>query len=91
MVIGIPTASASFGCFMTTKSDHELVPVHELMSEKEVKTLLESLNLSIDGLPKILDTDTQAAKLGAKAGQVIKIYRREGKREIPYYRVVVEG
>ena len=76
---------------MTTKSDHELVPVHELMSEKEVKTLLESMNMTLEGLPKIFDTDPQAVKLGAKAGQVIKIYRREVKREIPYYRFVVEG
>ncbi len=89
--IGIPFASAYFGCFMTTKSDHELVPVHELMSEKEVKTLLDSMGMTLEGLPKIFDTDPQAVKLGAKTGQVIKIYRREGKREIPYYRVVVEG
>lgn len=76
---------------MTTKSDHELVPVHELMSDKEVKTLLQSMNIALDGLPKIFDTDPQAVKLSAKAGQVIKIYRREGKRDVPYYRVVVEG
>ncbi len=76
---------------MTSKSDHELVPVHELMSDKEVKELLQTLNLTLDGLPKILESDTQAVKLGAKAGQVIKIYRRDGKRENPYYRTVVEG
>ena len=76
---------------MTSNSDHELVPVHELMSEKEVKELLKTLNLTIDSIPKILESDTQAVKLEAKAGQVIKIYRREGKRETPYYRAVVEG
>jgi DNA-directed RNA polymerase subunit H len=76
---------------MATKSDHELIPVHELMSDKEVKELLETLNLTIDSLPKMLESDPQAMRLGAKSGQVIKIYRRDGKRETPYYRAVVEG
>ena len=88
---GIPAASAYFGCFMSSKSDHELIPVHELMSDKEVKELLQTLNLTIDNLPKILESDPQAMKLEAKAGRVMKIYRRDGKRETPYYRVVVEG
>ena len=88
---GIPAASAYFGCFMALKSDHELIPVHELMSEKEVKELLQTLNLTIDSLPRILESDPQAIRLEAKAGRVIKIYRRDGKRETPYYRAVVEG
>ncbi len=76
---------------MTSKSDHELVPVHELLSDKEAKALLQKLNLNIDNLPKIFESDAQAVKLGAKAGQVVKINRREGKRDTSYYRVVVEG
>ncbi len=76
---------------MALKSDHELIPVHELMSEKEVKELLQTLNLTIDSLPRILESDPQAIRLEAKAGRVIKIYRRDGKRETPYYRAVVEG
>ena len=62
---------------MALKSDHELIPVHELMSEKEVKELLQTLNLTIDSLPRILESDPQAIRLEAKAGRVIKIYRRE--------------
>lgn len=76
---------------MPSKSDHELVPVHELMTDKEVGELLRSLKISIDNLPKILESDTQAKKLEAKPGQVIRIYRREGKHGYLYYRVVVEG
>ncbi len=76
---------------MPSKSDHELVPVHELMSDKEVAELFKKLGLSIENLPKIFDTDTQAVKLGAKEGQVIRIYRKDDKNEYEYYRRVVEG
>ena len=76
---------------LLAKSDHELVPVHELMSAKDVKELLKTLNLTIENLPKIFESDAQAKKLEATPGQVIKIYRRDGKREYQYYRAVVEG
>ena len=76
---------------MPSKSDHELVPVHEVMSEKEVKELFQTFNITIENLPKIFESDVQAKKLEAKPGQVLKIYRREGKREYPYYRAVIDG
>ena len=76
---------------MPSKSDHELVPVHELMNDSEVKQVLKELNITIENLPRMLESDTQAKKLGAKIGQVIKIHRHEGKREQMYYRLVVEG
>ncbi len=74
---------------MPSKSDHELVPVHELMSDKEAKEVLESLKVSIENLPKILESDPQAKKLEAKPGQIIRIHRREGKHDMFYYRVVI--
>jgi DNA-directed RNA polymerase subunit H len=74
---------------MPSKSDHELVPVHELMSDKEAKEVLESLKVSIENLPKILESDPQAKKLEAKPGQIIRIHRKEGKRDMFYYRVVI--
>jgi len=73
------------------KSDHELVPVHELMTESEVKEMQKTLKITLDNLPRILESDTQAKKLQAKPGQVIRILRHEGKREQEYYRVVIEG
>ncbi len=76
---------------MPSKSDHELVPVHEIMSDKDVKELFKTFNITIDNLPKIFESDVQAKKLEAKPGQVLKIYRREGKREYPYYRAVIDG
>ena len=76
---------------MPLKSDHELIPVHELMTEKEVNELFKKLGITIENLPRIFDSDPQAKKLEAKAGQVIRIYRKDGKNEYEYYRRVVEG
>ncbi len=76
---------------MPSKSDHELVPVHELMTDKEVSELFKKLGITIENLPKIFDTDPQAKKLEAKPGQVIRIYRKDDKNEYEYYRKVVEG
>ena len=76
---------------MASKSGHELVPVHELVSSKETNELLKTMNLDITNLPRIFSTDPQAVKLGAKPGQVIRILRRFENATLPYYRVVVEG
>lgn len=76
---------------MPSKSDHELIPVHELMSDKEVAELCKKLGLTTENLPKIFNTDPQAVKLGAKPGQVIRIYRKDSRNEYEYYRRVVEG
>lgn len=76
---------------MPLKSDHELVPVHELMSDKDASALFKKLGITIDNLPKIFDSDPQAKKLEATPGQVIRIYRKDGQNEYEYYRRVVEG
>ncbi len=72
-------------------TDHILVPEHELMSDKEIKELLKDLDIVPENLPKILESDPQAVKLGAKPGNIIKIERRDGKISYPYYRIVIEG
>ncbi|MDE1767869.1 MAG: DNA-directed RNA polymerase subunit H [Candidatus Micrarchaeota archaeon] len=61
------------------------------MNEKEVSELLKRLGIELENLPRILDTDPQAVKLEAKAGQVIRISRKDGKIDNDYYRRVVEG
>ncbi len=79
------------GELLPSKSDHELVPEHELMNDKEVAELFKKLGIVMENLPRIYDTDPQAVKLGAKAGQVVRIYRKDGKNEYEYFRRVVEG
>ncbi len=76
---------------MASKNGHELVPVHELVTDKEAKELLKNMNLDFANLPRIFSSDPQAVKLGARPGQIIKIFRHSGHGTLPYYRVVVEG
>lgn len=67
---------------------HFLVPKHELVKEDEVNGILEKLGVTKDMLPKIKEWDPAIAELGAKEGDVIRIYRKEDGVENIYYRVV---
>ncbi len=73
-------------------SKHILVPKHEILSEEEVKKLLEKYNITKSQLPKILASDPMVKKIGAKVGDVIKITRKSPTAgESIFYRVVVSG
>ena len=50
---------------MAGKSDHEIVPVHEILKLKDVNELLEEKHIALENLPKILESDSQCRKLGA--------------------------
>ncbi|MGB9732506.1 MAG: DNA-directed RNA polymerase subunit RpoH/Rpb5 C-terminal domain-containing protein [Candidatus Micrarchaeia archaeon] len=84
---------------MATKkedTEHVLVPLHVLLTDAEAKKVLEELHLkSKEELPKIFESDPQAKKLGAKPGQIIKIYREDppfqAKNKYFYYRLVIKG
>ena len=76
---------------MTDRSDHVIVPPHKLMTDKEVKELLEELELKPENLPKILESDPQVKILNGKVGQIVKIDRTENGVKVPYYRIIVEG
>lgn len=54
---------------------HDLVPVHEICTAEEVKVLLEKYNIKRRQLPKILTSDPAVKAIGAKPGQVVKIFR----------------
>ena len=72
--------------------DHELVPKHIKLSEKEKKELLENYKITIAELPKILITDPAIAKLHVKPGDVIKIIRKSPtSKESVFYRGVISA
>lgn len=67
-----------------------LVPKHEILSEDEVKTLIERLRISESQLPRIKLTDPAVKALDAKKGDVIRITRKSPTAgECLYYRLVV--
>lgn len=71
---------------------HNLVPIHEIIFEKEQKELMEKYNITPDRLPKILNTDPVSVFIGAKPGQIVKITRESHTaKEAVAYRLVVES
>jgi DNA-directed RNA polymerase subunit H len=72
--------------------EHELVPRHEPLSEKEAEALLEKYGITHDQLPKILASDPVARAVRARPGQVLRVLRKSRTAgEAVAYRYVVEG
>jgi len=71
---------------------HKLVPLHEIISDKEKQELLEKFKITPDQLPKILNTDPVSISIGAQPGQIVKIIRKsQTANEAVVYRLVVES
>ncbi|MFH1682844.1 MAG: DNA-directed RNA polymerase subunit H [Candidatus Woesearchaeota archaeon] len=71
---------------------HVLVPKHTKLSDAEAKKVLETYNISVKDLPKIVLEDSAIAALNVKVGDVIKISRKSKTAgESVYYRGVING
>ena len=69
---------------------HELIPEHSKLSEKEAKILLNTYNITIKEIPKILISDPAITHLNVKEGDIIKIKRKSRTAgEVIYFRGVV--
>ncbi len=69
---------------------HNLVPEHVICPEDELKQLLDKFSIKRRHLPKILASDPAVKAIGAKPGQVVKIYRHSDVAgETTAYRLVV--
>jgi DNA-directed RNA polymerase subunit H len=72
--------------------NHDLVPLHIVVSDDEKKELFNKYNITPDQLPKILDTDPVSISIGAKPGQIVKIIRKSHTaKEAVAYRFVIES
>lgn len=69
--------------------DHELIPPHRIMSEEEVRQVMEKYKLKRKSeFPKISRFDPVARAIGARPDQVIEIMRPSKITLVePYYRV----
>ena len=70
---------------------HYLVPKMEILSKTEVAKVLKKYGVTKDRLPKMRADDPEAIALGAKPGDIIKIYRKDPTAEYVYYRVVIDA
>jgi DNA-directed RNA polymerase subunit H len=77
--------------------EHELVPEHHLLSEKEAEKVLKEQKLTKDQLPKIRLGDPAIRALDAisgpvEEGMVVKIVRRSSTSGVSVcYRLVIRG
>lgn len=71
--------------------EHELVPSHEKLSEEEVAKVLETYDIDVRQLPKVLHNDPVVRDLDAEPGDVLKIVRDSPTAgEAVAYRLVIE-
>jgi DNA-directed RNA polymerase subunit H len=70
--------------------DHVMVPDHTIMSEDEVKALLERYSITFEQLPKIFHDDAAVRHIGGKVGDVVRIVRQSQTAGVAEaYRLVV--
>jgi DNA-directed RNA polymerase subunit H len=70
--------------------EHELVPKHEVVPPEEAAKILRELGVRPEQLPWIRATDPVVRRIGAKPGDIIRIYRKSPTAgEIIVYRYVV--
>ncbi len=69
----------------------KLIPEHRLLSAADAKKAMRKYNTPLEKFPKILESDAQAKKLGAKPGNLIAIDREDPTGKYTYYRLVVKG
>lgn len=69
---------------------YRLVPKMEIVSENVKKQILEKYDLEdFEQLPKFKSDDPSVRALGAKPGDVVKIYREDATGKYVAYRYVV--
>ncbi|MCD6209718.1 MAG: DNA-directed RNA polymerase subunit H [Methanophagales archaeon] len=56
--------------------EHELVPLHEVMTEREVEELLNKYKIKKEQLPKIKSSDPVIKEIKAREGDVVRIMRK---------------
>ncbi len=72
--------------------EHELVPYHTKLSNKEIRLFLINYQIAKHQIPKILESDPAVKAIQAKPGDVLRIVRNPILGEQgAYYRVVIKS
>ncbi|MCK5140719.1 MAG: hypothetical protein KAQ70_00860, partial [Candidatus Heimdallarchaeota archaeon] len=72
--------------------DHEVVPHHNKLNNKEIRSFLINYQIAKHQIPKILETDPAVRAIQAKPGDVLRIIRNPIMGEQgAYYRVVIKS
>lgn len=70
---------------------HQLVPKHEIITEKEAEKVFKEFKITKENLPKILITDPCVKRIGAKPGDIIRITRDSPTAGLSeFYRIVID-
>ena len=71
--------------------EHELVPVHQILEEKEKEEILTKYRVQPYQLPQVISSDPAVKAIGAKPGDILRIIRKSPTAgEHIAYRYVVE-
>ncbi|OYT40672.1 DNA-directed RNA polymerase subunit H [Candidatus Pacearchaeota archaeon ex4484_26] len=68
---------------------HILQPKHIKLKKEETDKLLKKYNVTKEQLPKIKINDPGLEGLNVEKGDVIKILRKSGEKEVEYFRLVI--
>lgn len=72
--------------------NHEIVPLHEILTEEEVAPLLEKYQIVKEQLPKVRSNDPAVKVVGGQPGQIVKITRASPTAgRFTAYRLIVEA
>lgn len=70
---------------------HQLVPKHQVLTEKESEKILKDFKITKDQIPKILITDPCVKRIDGKVGDIIRIIRESPTAGVSeFYRIVVD-
>lgn len=83
----IPRIFPAFNIF-----NHELVPIHEILSSEEREKLLSEYRVQPYQLPRVIASDPAVKAIGARPGDIVRIIRDSTTAgKYTAYRYVVEG
>ena len=75
-----------------TVENHEVIPLHEKLSDGEKEKLLVELNVAFKDLPKIFINDSAVVNMDVKLGDIIKVTRKSGTSKVAtFYRGVIDA